>query len=322
MLSSAGQREDAVRCRELGVATYLTKPVRQSTLLDAILTALGPSAGGEDRPAEDDAGGDRSPRGLRVLLAEDNAVNQRLAVRLLEKRGHRVALVGNGREALAALDREPFDAVLMDVQMPEMDGFEATAAIRQREKATGGHLTVIAMTAHAMKGDRERCLEAGMDGYVAKPLRSEELFAVLEGLVPAAGGPDPAPAGPGPAAFDPAAALKRVGGDAELLRELAGVFLDECPNLLAEVGRAVAARDGPRLQMAAHAIKGSAGTFSAGAAQDAAWRLEQIGRDGDWAGADAAWGALEGAVGRLRLALAELRPAPAEMTNAPPMPHQ
>ena len=135
MLSSANRREDAARCRELGVSTYLTKPIRQSTLLDAIMTSLGASASVEDhaataadRPAP--AAGAR----LRLLLAEDNAVNQRLAVSLLEKRGHQVVVAGNGREALAALDGQPFDAVLMDVQMPEMDGFEATAAIRRARR--------------------------------------------------------------------------------------------------------------------------------------------------------------------------------------------
>ncbi len=123
---------------------------------------------------------------LRVLLAEDNAVNRKVAVRLLEKRGHTVVAVEDGRQALQALDRERFDVVLMDVQMPEMDGFEAAAAIRARERAEGGHVPIVALTAHAMKGDRERCLDAGMDAYLAKPVSSEELFATLEGLVPAA----------------------------------------------------------------------------------------------------------------------------------------
>ena len=124
---------------------------------------------------------------LRVLLAEDNAVNRMVAVRLLEKRGHTVVAVENGREALHALDREPFDVVMMDVQMPEMDGLEATAAVRAREGVQGGHVPIVALTAHAMKGDRERCLEAGMDAYVSKPVNAEELFATLARLVPEAG---------------------------------------------------------------------------------------------------------------------------------------
>src|SRR5262249_30153002 len=148
--------DDAVRCRQLGIATYLTKPVKQSELLDAILTARHAVAPDEDHhpaPAAIPAG----LRPLRVLLAEDNLVNQRLAVRLLERAGHTVVVAGNGREALEALARESFDVVLMDVQMPEMGGFEATGLIRQRERQTGGHVPVVAMTAHAMKGDRERC---------------------------------------------------------------------------------------------------------------------------------------------------------------------
>jgi PAS domain S-box-containing protein len=307
MLSSAGQREDAARCRELGVATCLTKPVRQSTLLDAIMTALGSSRAEEPAPAADRPAWGLAPRSLNVLLAEDNAVNQRLAVRLLEKRGHRATVVGNGREALAALDREPFDAVLVDVQMPEMDGLEATAAIRERERVTGAHIPVIAMTAHAMKGDREHCLAAGMDAYVSKPLNAEELFAALEGRAPAAiTTPPPPSASP---AFDRAKALKRAGGDEELLAELAGLFLDECPKLLGRIHSAISGRDAARLRMAAHALKGSVTTFEAGAAHEAAWRLEQVGRDEDWPAAAAAWAALEAAVGPLRAALAELRPA-------------
>jgi signal transduction histidine kinase/DNA-binding response OmpR family regulator len=184
MLTSGAQREDAARCRELGVASHITKPIRQAELRAAIVRALGGSpvkAQQEDsldaRPASHEG---RS--GLHILVAEDNAVNQQLARRLLQKRGHTVVLAGNGREALASLDRQSFDLVLMDVQMPEMDGFEATAAIREKEKATGRHLAIIAMTAHAMKGDRERCLAAGMDGYVSKPVRPKELFEALAAI--------------------------------------------------------------------------------------------------------------------------------------------
>jgi signal transduction histidine kinase/CheY-like chemotaxis protein/ligand-binding sensor domain-containing protein len=186
MLTSAGTRGDADQCRELGVAAYLMKPIRQSELREAIARVLGAREQEGAIPlitrySLKDA---REPgTSLRVLLAEDNAVNQRLAVRLLEKRGHRVVLVSNGREALAAMGREGYDLVLMDVQMPEMDGLEATRALREKEKKSGTHQTVIALTAHAMKGDEERCLAAGMDGYISKPIHPEELDDVLRNLV-------------------------------------------------------------------------------------------------------------------------------------------
>jgi signal transduction histidine kinase/CheY-like chemotaxis protein len=186
MLTSAGHRGDVARCQKLGVAAYLLKPIRQSELREAIGRALGAKAGDGAIPVitrftlQDK----REPSAmLSVLLVEDNAVNQRLAARLLEKRGHRVVVTGNGLEALAALEKDDFDLVFMDVQMPEMDGLEATAAIRKIEEGGGKHQTVIALTAHAMKGDEERCLAAGMDGYLSKPIRPQELDAILEGYV-------------------------------------------------------------------------------------------------------------------------------------------
>ena len=180
MLSSAGQRGDAKRCREIGVSAYLPKPIRQSELLDAILTALETkSLAQSSRPLVTRHSLREDGNRLRILLAEDNAVNQVLAVRLLEKRGHRVTLAGNGQEALAALAKASFDLVLMDVQMPQMNGLEATAAIREKEKSSGQHLPIIAMTAHAMVGDKERCLEAGMDGYLTKPIQLEKLDELL-----------------------------------------------------------------------------------------------------------------------------------------------
>ncbi len=186
MLTSAGQRGDGARCKELGVAAYLLKPIRQSELREAIALVLGAREQKGAIPlitryALQDA---REPAAsLRVLLAEDNAVNQRLASRLLEKRGHSVVVAANGREALAALEKESFDLVLMDVQMPVMDGFEATAAIRKKEGAGGTHLQVVALTAHAMKGDREKCLAGGMDGYLSKPIRPQELDELLQGYL-------------------------------------------------------------------------------------------------------------------------------------------
>jgi two-component system, sensor histidine kinase and response regulator len=189
MLTSAGARGDAPRCRDLGIAAYLTKPFKQSDLLEAINVSLGKSAKKTDRPVLVTRHSLREARRtIRILLAEDNAVNRTLAVRLLEKQGHAVVVANNGREALAILEKAAFagfDLALMDVQMPEMDGFEATAAIREREKSSGQHLPIIAMTAHAMKGDEERCLAAGMDGYVSKPIRTAELFATIDKLVPA-----------------------------------------------------------------------------------------------------------------------------------------
>ncbi len=181
MLASSGQRGDAARCRKTGFAGYLTKPVRQADLKEAILRAAG-QAPQKEAPliTRHSLRTERLSRRLSILLAEDNPVNQRLALRMLEKRGHSVAVAANGRIALSLLDKQPFDLVLMDVQMPEMDGFETTTAIREKEKTAGGHIPIIAMTAHAMKGDEERCLLAGMDSYVAKPIQAEKLFLAVE----------------------------------------------------------------------------------------------------------------------------------------------
>jgi signal transduction histidine kinase/CheY-like chemotaxis protein len=182
MLSSAGMRGDAERCREIGIAAYLTKPVKNSELLDTILGALGKALTPRAEPALITRHSLREGRLLDILLAEDNAVNQRLAVRLLEKRGHRVTVAADGREALAAIEKQKYDLVLMDVQMPEMDGFAATTTIRENEKTTGAHILIVAMTANAMKGDQERCLAIGMDGYISKPIESQRLFQIIDEL--------------------------------------------------------------------------------------------------------------------------------------------
>jgi two-component system sensor histidine kinase/response regulator len=185
MLTSAGQRGDAARCRRLGVEAYLTKPLRQEELREAIQTALrgrGSETGSSFLVTRYSLSG--PSRKLRILLAEDNCVSQQLAARLLEKRGHSVVVAGNGREAMMALEKQSFDLVLMDVEMPEMDGLEATAAIREKEKGSGTHLPIVAMTAQAMTGDRERCLAGGMDDYISKPIRKEDLYEKVEQFVP------------------------------------------------------------------------------------------------------------------------------------------
>jgi CheY-like chemotaxis protein len=327
MISSAGRREDAQRCRELGVSAYMTKPIRRAELMEAILRALSlktpetATARQATHSAES-----RCARSLRILLAEDNLVNQRLAVRLLEKRGHTVSVAGNGHEALAALEQQSFDAVLMDVQMPEMDGLEATTAIRAQERNTGRHVPIVAMTARAMKGDREDCLAAGMDSYVSKPLQAAELFDTLEQLAggqgaavvaetpsPPPGVPSPAelpaasPVWPSPASsppdFDKAEALQQAAGDEELFRELRAAFLEEYPALLSQIQAAIVQGDARRLERAAHTLKGAAGAVAGAAVAGAAQRLEALGRRGDLAGAATIGTELEAALRRLSAAL-------------------
>jgi PAS domain S-box-containing protein len=306
MLTSAGHPDDPARCRALGIDAYLMKPVKQSELFDALLGVLGRSLR-DAGPAATDTAALEGPgrRPLRVLLAEDNLVNQKLAVRLLEKEGHQVVVAPTGRQVLDALAREPFDLVLMDVQMPEMDGFEAASRIRRAEEGTGRHVPILAMTAHAMKGDRERCLEAGMDAYVAKPIQPGELAEAINRLVFAAPTNTGAPAEPDPGApVNRAAALERVGGDLDLLGELAGMFLEGCPQQLAELRAAIDRSDAAAVQRLAHDLKGAVGALGAGPAFEAALRLETMARGGDLAEAGAACAALEEALTRLRPVLA------------------
>jgi CheY-like chemotaxis protein len=240
-------------------------------------------------------------------LAEDNPVNQRVAVGLLERRGHHVTVVNTGREAVTAAEEQSFDAILMDVQMPEMDGFEATAAIRGREASSGEHVTIIAMTAHAMKGDRELCLGAGMDGYVSKPLQAHALYAAVEGQ-PESTRPEspPAQAPTEPPPINEEALRKHFGDDAAFLKEVAGVFVDTCPTWQAEIRAAVQSKDARQVQMAAHTVKGAVSHFGAQQAYDAALQLELIAKSGQMQNATAAVAALEHALHRLRSALQNL----------------
>lgn len=312
MLTSGGQRGDAARCRELGMAAYLTKPISQSELMDSIMTALGSRTLDLGKsPLITRHSIRESRRHLRILLAEDNIVNQQLAVRLLERRGHTVEVAGNGREALDLLERTSFsgfELVLMDVQMPEMDGFEATAAIRQKEKATGAHLPIVAMTAHAMKGDRERCLKAGMDGYVAKPIQPKDLFETIENLCmgPPSATPGLSPDLPAPQVINQAELMARVQGDTEFLRELVTLFNAECPRLLAEIRKALTDHNAKALEMASHSLKGMVGNFAAQRAFDSALKMERLARAGELEGAEAALQQLEPQLVQLKSVLAAL----------------
>lgn len=282
MLTSGGRSGDISRCEKLGISAYLLKPVKQSELFDAIVAGLGTAT-------HDAAAAERIPgtcittvRPLRILLAEDSLVNQKLAIGLLSKWGHTVTVANNGREALAKLEAHAFDLVLMDVQMPEMDGMEATAAIRTGEKETGVHIPIIAMTAHAMKGDREACLAAGMDAYVAKPVRAHELYAAIEQMF---GTEAPTPRAEEPPAdngvLDWSQALEAVQGDRELLKDVARAFLEEGPVLIEQIQQAILMGDKALLQRAAHTIKGGTRTFAAGPVADLSAQLEFMGRTGE-----------------------------------------
>jgi len=278
MLTSSGEYGDTERCRNLGIAAYLVKPIRQAELFDAI-SRLMKARAAERLPTSADAPVAVSPSATvvraRVLLAEDNPVNQRVAVRLLARRGHDVTVVENGREALDALDRQAFDVVLMDLQMPEMGGLEATAAIRERERRNGGRVRIVAMTAHALKGDRERCLAAGMDGYLSKPIDRLELFNAVEQAAAPAVSP---PVAPMTVVFDRADALDRFGGDDHLLRDIVVAFCDDMPRLLDRMDDAIRRRDADGLRAVAHEFKGAAANLGAPGVVEALHALENLGR--------------------------------------------
>ena len=246
-------------------------------------------------------------RPLRVLVAEDNPVNQELVVQLLTRRGHTVIVAEDGRQAIASLERHAFDLVLMDVQMPEMGGLEATQAIREKEKSTGGHIPIFAMTAHAMQGDRERCLAAGMDGYLAKPIEPKAFVDTIEAAsspartaVESGGG---AKAGN---AFDETALLGRFSGNRRLLRTLVETFSNDCPRMMARIRSALGSRDAKTLADAAHGLKGSVGNFGPSAALDTARKIERIARQDTLEGAWEIYATLEEDIAGLLPALHEI----------------
>jgi CheY-like chemotaxis protein/HPt (histidine-containing phosphotransfer) domain-containing protein len=302
VISALGQRGDASRLRELGAAGYLTKPFEAGELLEAIRAIASGASNGElvtrhwvrERR-----------RQVNVLLADDSPTNRRLAMRLLEKRGHLVTAVENGLEAVQALDKASYDVILMDVQMPEMDGLEATAAIREAEQLSGAHIPIVALTAHAMKGDRDRCLEAGMDAYVSKPFQAEELFATIEQLVSyanseqAAVEPEATPksepvATAAPAVvgalIDVSGALGRMGGSPEVLAEVTGIFLDGYAEQYEQLKAAIEAEDMVNSAKVAHRLKGELGTLGATAAFEAGQEIVTLARGHDVEGAVRAFG--------------------------------
>ena len=292
MLSSQGHLDAAARCRAMGIEQYVTKPLRQSDLLAAILAAV----------ANGDAHVERTPRRVatpgapryRILLAEDNPVNQYLGRRMVEQLGHDCVVAGNGIEALRALEHVDFDLVLMDVQMPELTGVEATVAVRRRELGTGRHLAIIAATAHELSDDRERFLAAGMDGYAAKPLRSADLESVIAEVMGRKGPGSASPEGPAAAPF--AALLDRMGGNEKLFGEVVDLLAAEAPKALSGLRDALARGDAEAVREGAHKLRGMIANFGAEAAVTSAGRLEDAGRLADLGEAPALLAGLESAV--------------------------
>jgi two-component system sensor histidine kinase/response regulator len=306
MLTSGDRPGDLSRCEELGINAFLLKPIKQSELLDAVSIALGIDGAGRDADNGIIQRVELPP--LKILLAEDSLVNQKLAIGLLEKRGHTVVVANHGREALAALETDQFDLILMDVQMPEMDGYDATAAIRADEEKTGQRVPIIAMTARAMKGDRERCLEVGMDDYVSKPVRARQLdetmAAVLGTRLGEKSKEECSPTTHGPVNWEEA--MRSVDGDRELLADVVDAYLTESPLLLQNIREAVEAAVAEQVERAAHTLKGPSRSLGGSRVFQCCWQLEQMGREGDLTKAQDVLATLENELERLLKALQTL----------------
>ncbi len=313
MLTSSGQHGEADRCRESGISAYITKPVKPSELLDTIQISLGKKAAGHKDQFLITRHSLREKRNaLKILLAEDNKVNQTLATRVMEKKGYSVTLAHNGKEAVAAFENHPFDLILMDIQMPELNGIEATRLIREIEKKTDTHIPIIAMTAHAIKGDRESFLKAGMDDYISKPIDTKKLIETIEGII--AGSrtitnsltPDTSSEKPANNLVDKEVVMKRVNGDMELLREIVQLFFETCPMLLSGVNTAISNGDNKSLEREAHTIKSVISNFSGHQAYQAALKLEIMGARGELSRAEETYQELEEEIERLTPALEDL----------------
>ena len=302
MLSSSSRAGDAARVASTGIAAYMNKPVRQSELLHVILQQIEmPETDIKTDPKHRASAAATPPESgaapaapLRILLAEDNKVNRRLAETLLGRRGYHVHSVCDGREAVEAFQSQAFDLILMDVQMPEMDGMRATAAIRQLEQEKEGHIPIIAMTAHAMKGDRERCLSGGMDDYISKPMKAQVLYETIERVV----NPNQTENESGreeaqTMQFDLSRALEAVDGDTLLLKELVDEFIEEIPRQLADLKAELVAHNAYQVERKAHSLKGAVGNFGADQAFSLAYELENRGREDRLDGADAVFERLE-----------------------------
>jgi CheY-like chemotaxis protein/HPt (histidine-containing phosphotransfer) domain-containing protein len=321
MLSSIGWRGEGEEARQASIEAYLTKPVRQSQLYDALATVMGTPEEAEAPQEEKEQQlvtrhslkEAKARSRIRLLVAEDNQVNQKVAVKMLERLGYRADVAANGLEALEALSRIPYSAVLMDVQMPEMDGYEATIEIRKREEK-GHHTPIIAMTANAMQGDRERALEEGMDDYVSKPVKTEELGAVLErwisrdeeeeksGTTPTVQAADTSATPNGSVDYSMLKGLRELQeeGEPDILEELLEMFLEDTPSQLKTLKEATQKGDTQSIERIAHTLKGSCGNMGAVRMKTLCSELEEIGHSGNLVAVPARISRLEEEFGRVR----------------------
>ncbi len=315
MTSARDTLAEMTALRQAGVAQFVRKPVKHSELFGAVMKVLHLEPAGKDVPLADKmravVHGMPAPKPLRVLVAEDHPINQTLVTELLRARGHFYAVAGNGLEVLRMLDEAGYDAILMDGQMPEMDGYQATREIRRREQGTGRHIHIVAVTAHAMQEDRDLCIIAGMDDYIAKPIEPDELFACLElpwsGKRQAEGAEAGAP--PQAQVFDLDAAMTRMRGKKALLAQMARAFVDEVPDAVRELRAAVASGDAVRIERSAHRMKGAAATLTGDAVAEAAVALERLAREraaGDNHSMERAVTVLEARIDELSAALAPI----------------
>jgi two-component system, sensor histidine kinase and response regulator len=303
LLTSTEQKDNRAQYEDIGIAAFLPKPIRPTELQGALLRALGQET--QELKKSKNPFAQKSQYPLRLLVAEDNQVNQKLAMRVLQKWDHQVTIARNGKEAYDLLLCNPgFDAVLMDVEMPILNGFEVTAKIRAHEKTTGDHIPIIAMTAHAMVGDKARCLDAGMDGYVTKPLRPEELYTLLEGVAARRASQEVVPP---EETLDRKELLALLDGDIALLTELTDIFWENSPTLIAQMRSALADRDPHTLTYTAYTLKGSVGNFAAKRALTLIAELETMGATQNFSQATCTMDALEAELARLRTALFSLR---------------
>ncbi len=307
MLSSAHRGGFAEQCRALGITSYLFKPIRKKELLSALLGILRPEMSPPRQVPVAEQNQPADLTGASILLAEDNRVNQTVAVRMLNKMGHTVTIANTGIEVLAQLEAGTFDLVLMDVQMPGMDGFTATRAIRRFTVEKRARVPIVAMTAHAMRGDRERCLEAGMNGYIAKPIKAAELRSVIEDVLPLRHGKreKAVAAAKGSSvsvpevALDRALLLSRLGGDEALAQEVIGIFISEAPTSLQKMHDALGEANAREIERIAHGLKGELGYLGVAEVSRAAGELERAGHNGDLDRAGVLFAAFEVAMSSL-----------------------